>query len=198
MEATSPSLLRRAALGATDAWSQLDRLYRPFLLNWFFAHGSSPADAEDLTQDVMTVVFEEVKDFAHSGRVGAFRTWLRGVCLHRFQADRRSRQLRGAATGGTEFQMQLHNLADSGDDPADDWDREHDALMLREMLANLATAFEEKSLRAFGRLVFDGVAAPQVAAELGMSVGAVYIAKSRVLRRLRAEAAGLIGKADLN
>jgi RNA polymerase sigma-70 factor (ECF subfamily) len=60
------------------------------------------------------------------------------------------------------------------------------------MLANLTDDFQDRTLRAFHRLVFDGVPAPQVAAELGISVGAVYIAKSRVLRALRVAADGLI------
>jgi RNA polymerase sigma-70 factor (ECF subfamily) len=198
LEATSHSLLYRAALGAPDSWTRLDRIYRPFLLNWFLAHGASHGDAEDLTQEVLVVVFQEIKDFAHVGRVGAFRTWLRGVCVHRLQGYRRARQIRGAPVGGTDFQAHLNHLADPGDSPADSWDREHDREILRQLLTSLAGEFEEKTLRAFDRLVFDGVAAPQVAAELEMSVGAVYIAKSRVLRRLRDEAEGLIEEANLS
>ena len=189
LEATSHSLLGRAALGAGDAWPQIDCIYRPFLLSWFIAQSISRVDAEDLTQEVMLVVFRELKGFAHPGRVGAFRTWLRGVCRHRLLAYWRSRRLRVGAVGGTDFQRQLQNFADN-------WDQEHDVQILRQMLANLATSFEEKTVRAFHRLLMDGVAAGQVAAELGMSVGAVYIAKSRVLRRLRAEAVGLIDEAN--
>jgi RNA polymerase sigma-70 factor (ECF subfamily) len=198
VEATSLSLLCRAASGAVDSWARLDRLYRRFLLSWFLAQDVPHADAEDLTQEVMTVVSQEIKDFVHPGRVGAFRTWLRGVSLHRLQHYRRSRQLRGGAVGGTDFQGQLHNLADPNDNPAGSWDLQHDAQILRQLLENLAGEFEDKTLRAFDRLVFDGVPAPQVAAELEMSVGAVYIAKSRVLRRLRAEAEGLIDETALS
>jgi RNA polymerase sigma-70 factor (ECF subfamily) len=188
MDATSHSLLCRAGSGVADAWDRLDRLYRPFLRGWFLAHGVPPADAEDLAQDVMIAAFRELKAFIHSGQVGAFRAWLRGVCLHRLQGYRRSLKLRGTPEGGTGFQAQLHAVVD----PAGDWDREHDRELLRQLLANLAGEFEGKTLEAFRRLAFDGLAAPQVAAELGISTAAVYIAKSRVLRRLRTEAAGLI------
>jgi RNA polymerase sigma-70 factor (ECF subfamily) len=188
MDATSHSLLWRAGAGAADAWEYLDRLYRPFLRGWFLAHEVPPADAEDLTQDVMVTAFRELKAFIHSGQVGAFRTWLRRTCLHRLQGYRRSLELRGTPEGGTRFQEQLCEVVE----PASDWDRQHDRELLRHLVANLAGEFEEKTLGAFRRLAFDGLAAPQVAAELGMSVAAVYIAKSRVLRRLRTEAAGLI------
>jgi RNA polymerase sigma-70 factor (ECF subfamily) len=192
MEATSHSLLQRAGSGAVDAWARLDRLYRPFLLRWFLAHEIPPPDAEDLTQEVMAAAFQELKAFAHSGRVGAFRTWLRRACLHRLLGYRRSRQLRGTPVGGTEFQAQLHEVAGPGDDPAAAWDREHDREILRQLIEDMAADFEEKTLRAFRRLAFDGIAAPRVADELGPTVGAVYIAKSRVLRRLREKAGGLI------
>jgi RNA polymerase sigma-70 factor (ECF subfamily) len=198
LDATSYSLLFRAARNEGDSWTRLDRLYRPFFLSWFFAHGVPHQDAQDLTQEVMTVVFKELPGFTHPGRVGGFRTWLRGVCLHRLQGYRRSRQRRGAAVGGTDFQAQLQEVAEPGDNLAAAWEREHDAQILRQMLANLVNDFEEKTIQAFHRLLFDGVAAPQVAAELGMSIGAVYIAKSRVLRRLRAEAEGLIDETILS
>jgi RNA polymerase sigma-70 factor (ECF subfamily) len=192
LEATSHSLLHRAALGVGDSWARLDRLYRPFLLSWFLAQGVAHPDAEDLTQEVMTVLFRELKGFANLGRVGGFRTWLRGVCVHRLQGYRRSRQTRGVPVGGSEFHAQLHNLADEGDDLKGDWGREHDAGILRQLLANLTDDFQDRTLRAFHRLVFDEAPAPLVAEELGISVGAVYIAKSRVLRALRAAADGLI------
>src|SRR5262249_18474007 len=132
------------------------------------------------------------------GHVGGFRTWLRGVCLHRLQGYRRARQLRGPGVGGTDFQGQLHEFADPDDNPAADWDREHDLEILRQILANLATHCDEETVRALPRLVVDGVTAPQVGAELGMSVGAVYIAKSRGMRRLRAEVSGLIAEGNLS
>jgi RNA polymerase sigma factor (sigma-70 family) len=192
MDATSLSLLCRAGSGAADAWERLDRLYRPFLRGWFLAHGVSPADAEDLTQDVMVAAFRELKEFIHSGRVGAFRAWLRRACLNRLQGYRRALELRGTPEGGTGFQAQLREVVDPAGDPARDWEREHDAGLLRQLVANLPGEFEEKTLRAFRRLAFDGLTAPQVAAELGMTVAAVYIAKTRVLRKLRTEAAGLV------
>src|SRR3954466_3122635 len=110
MEATRHSLLERACTGGGDAWDHLDRLYRPFLLKWFLAHGASLMDSEDLTQEVMATAFRELKVFVHSDRVGAFRAWLRSMCLHRLQGYRRYMKLRGTPTGGTEFQARLHEI----------------------------------------------------------------------------------------
>ena len=73
MEATSHGLLKRACSRSANAWEHLDRLYRPYLIKWFLAHGVSLTDSEDLTQEVMATAFRELKVFVHSDRVGAFR-----------------------------------------------------------------------------------------------------------------------------
>jgi RNA polymerase sigma-70 factor (ECF subfamily) len=64
--------------------------------------------------------------------------------------------------------------------------------VLRRLLELLGREFEPKTLQAFRRVGLDGAKAREVAEELGMTVGAVYVAKSAVLRRLRQEARGLI------
>ena len=197
MEATNVSLLVRVAAGDDAAWAQLDRLYRPFILGWYRGQGLSHTDAEDLTQEALTVLFRELKEFQHSGRTGAFRTWVRGVCLNRLKGYRRAQKLRGRPVGGTDFQEQLHEVPDDDEAAAADWDRQHDRHVLRQLLDSIAGEFEASTLQAFRRLTLDGASGQQVADELGLTTGAVYIAKSRVLRRLRAEAAGLIDEAIL-
>jgi RNA polymerase sigma-70 factor (ECF subfamily) len=190
LDATQLSLLVQAGSGSADAWSRLDGLYRPFVWSWFRAQGVPHVDADDLTQDVLAVLAGELPHFVHSGRTGAFRTWLRGVCVHRLQGHRRRQQVQIPAVGGTDFQDQLNGVAD--EKLTADWDREHERHLLRQLFEGLSAHFEEKTLQAFRRLAFDGVPAAEVARELDMPVAAVYVAKSRVLSRLRAEAAGLI------
>jgi RNA polymerase sigma-70 factor, ECF subfamily len=72
------------------------------------------------------------------------------------------------------------------------WDVEHDRYVLGRLLDLVGEEFEPATLKAFRRLALDGARGEEVAAELGMSVGAVYVAKSRVLQRIRREAEGLI------
>jgi RNA polymerase sigma-70 factor (ECF subfamily) len=197
VEITNPTLLQRAGAGMPDAWDRFDRLYRPFLLGWFRGHGVDSAEAGDLTQEVMLVILKQVKSFAHPGHRGAFRNWLRGVCLNQLLGYRRKRRVRGVPVGGSDFQHQMQEVGDSAPDAAAEWDARHDHAVLRQLFDSLAGEFEPQTLRAFCRIAFDGVAATEVARELKMSIGAVYIAKSRVLRRLRAEADGLLEDAVL-
>ena len=182
MDQTRLSLLERARDGSASAWDELDRLYRPFVGGWLRRQGLPVADADDLTQDVLAALARDLASFDHSGRPGALRAWLRTACLHRVQGFQR--QARQAPIAGTEAQVRLSNLIDENG-ISDDWDRQHDRHVLRGLLAGLDGEFEERTLAAFRRLAVDGAPGRQVAAELGLSVAAVYMARSRVLRRLR-------------
>jgi RNA polymerase sigma-70 factor (ECF subfamily) len=89
----------------------------------------------------------------------------------------------------------IEQLADDNSAATQLWNREHDAHVLRQLLMRIEPDFEPATFQAFQRQVFDGATADEVARELGISVGAAYCAKSRVLRRLRQEAAGAVDSA---
>jgi RNA polymerase sigma-70 factor (ECF subfamily) len=72
------------------------------------------------------------------------------------------------------------------------WDEEHDRYVLRCLLEAIELEFEPATVRAFRRVALEGATGAEVAGELGMSLGAIYAARSRVLRRLRELADGLI------
>lgn len=190
MDATRLTLLQQARGGSAQAWNELDLLYRPFIRGWYRAQGVPAADADDLTQDVLTTLSLELTDFEHSGRTGAFRAWLRGACLNRLLGHRRRERQRGRPVGGSDFQERLHQIEAAA---SDDWDRDHDRAVLRHLFARIAAEFEPTTVEAFEQLVMEQRPVAAVAAALDMTTGAVYVAKSRVLRRLREEASRLIG-----
>ena len=82
------------------------------------------------------------------------------------------------------------------DDPASEmsriWDREHDQYVLRQLLTLAEPHFEPNTWKAFCRVALEGAKPDVVAQEMGISLNSVCLAKSRVTRRLRQEAAGLI------
>jgi RNA polymerase sigma-70 factor (ECF subfamily) len=86
----------------------------------------------------------------------------------------------------------LDQLADPASDLSRLWDREHDEFVLNRLLALIEPEFRPATRQAFRRQVIDGASADIVAAELGLSLNAVLIAKSRVLSRLRRHAEGLV------
>jgi RNA polymerase sigma-70 factor (ECF subfamily) len=190
---TSLSLLDRARQDASDgSWDRLMDVYSPLLHGWLARMGVQSADADDLVQEILFTVSRELRDFRHSGRTGAFRSWLRTILSHRAREFWRSSKYRPAAAGGTSWAERLEQLADEKSDASREWDLEHDRHVMAQLLVQVRPRFEPKTWEAFRRQVFDGQRADAVAAELGMSLNSVYVARSRVLSTLRREAAGLI------
>jgi RNA polymerase sigma-70 factor (ECF subfamily) len=198
MDSTSLSLLERAKGGLGHAWDRLVALYQPLVYNWLRRQGLPHHAAEELTQEVLLVLTRELASFAHPGTPGAFRGWLRRITANRGRAYWKAGRHQPAAAGGSDFHAAVEQLEDPNSELSQLWDREHDDHVLRRLLELMETEFEPRTLLAFRRQVLDGTGAEQVAAELGMSVGAAYVAKSRVLARLRKEAEGLLDDAKIS
>src|SRR5258708_2863267 len=122
---TSVSLLERlAAAPGDDDWRRLLDLYQPLLSAWLARAGVPVVDADDLTQDVLLVVFREVGGFSRRGQ-GSFRAWLRAILANRIRDYFRSRQHRPTATGDSDFLQRLHELESPDSSLGALWDREH-------------------------------------------------------------------------
>lgn len=188
---TSYSLLERARDPADAAsWRKLTDLYAPLIRRWARRYVAQAADADDVVQDVLAVLVRELPHFEHSRNPGAFRTWLRSMTVNRLRVAWRSRQ---PATGGDAVFEQLLQLEDPSSPLSHRWDEEHDQHVLNTLLDAIRLEFQAASWRAFELTVRDGRNAAEVAAELGLSVNAVLIAKCRILKRLRQKAEGLVG-----
>jgi RNA polymerase sigma factor (sigma-70 family) len=197
MDLTSLSLLGRARTGSGNDWDQLVAVYQPLIFGWLRRQGLPHHAAEELTQDVLVTVFRELGSFAHPGKPGAFRGWLRVITVNRSRAYWRADKNRPATVGGSDFHSVLEQLEDPESELSRQWDHDHDRHVVARLLELLEGEFTPSTLRAFSRLVFDGAGAETVAAELDMTIGAVYVAKSRVLARLRKEAEGLLAADSL-
>jgi RNA polymerase sigma factor (sigma-70 family) len=192
MSETPVSLLERLRLRPDAAdWQRLVDLYRPLLESWLRRQGVQPADADDLVQDVLTVLPRELPRFQRV-RQGAFRSWLRGILANRLRGFWRDRRHRPQAAGDSDFAHLLEQMEDPASDLSRRWDEEHDAHVIQQLLSSIEHEFTPATWQAFRRQVLDEARAAVVAAELGISVNAVLIARSRVLRRLRREARDLI------
>jgi RNA polymerase sigma-70 factor (ECF subfamily) len=185
---TSASLLDRVCGGDQDAWRALLVIYEPLLRHWLRAADLHPADRDDLTQQILTVLVRKLPSFRHTGRAGAFRAWLRSITLHEVSDFRRRR----AGLPGPRDPDDLDALPSALDDLARAWDEEYERHVLAGLLALAEPEFTAKAWRAFCQVALEGASPRAVAAELGMTVNAVTLAKSRVLRRLRKIACGLV------
>jgi RNA polymerase sigma-70 factor (ECF subfamily) len=185
---TSRSLLGRVQANEADAWERLVDLYAPLVLHWCRRAGLAEPDAADVFQDVFQAVVVYVGRFRKERPTDTFRGWLRRITQNKLRDHYRrlGREPRGA--GGSSAQDRLVQLperpASGGDRAADD---EGERCLFARALELIRTEFAERTWSAFWHTAVEGRAAQDVAADLDMSPGAVRVAKSRVLRRLREE-----------
>jgi RNA polymerase sigma-70 factor (ECF subfamily) len=168
------------------SWQQLVDLYSPVLRDWLRRASLQPQDVDDLVQDVFSVLVKELPRFHYEPDRGTFRGWLRTIVANRLRAFYRSRQSRTMPTGG-DFGQMADQLEDPHSDLSQLWNQEHDRHVARRLLELIKPNFESTTWQAFQRVTLDGAKPVEVAKELGISTNAVYIAKSRVMRRLRQE-----------
>lgn len=192
MPHTSISLLERLSSKPTDeAWERLHGIYAPLLRNWLQRYDLSAADGEDVMQEVLMTLVRELPDFEHSGQTGAFRRWLRLTLVNRIRSFWKTRRRQPKSTGRTDFQ-DLAELEDDESDLSRIWNREHDDSVTRKLLEVVQDRFDGRTWEAFQRQMLTNEPADVVAADLAMSMPAVYKAKSRVLMALRDAGQGLI------
>ncbi len=193
MTATSASLLDRVRASPTaDSWQHLVGIYEPLIRGWLRQRVLPEQDVDDITQEVMAVVVRRLREFQHNGPVGAFRNWLKTITINCLRDHWKRGKHRPLATGQSSVQDILAQLADPSSELSQQWDLEHDRYVARRLLEMLRDEFEPRTWQAFQRTALEGVVAADVAAELGLTTNAVFIARSRVLARLRQEAAELI------
>ena len=170
------------------AWARGERVTAVELLARLPGLGD---EADDLSQEILLVLFRELPAFERR-RDGAFRAWLRQITVNRVRAFRRARQKQPLAWLGPEAEHLLTQLADPTSELARQWDQDHDQHVFHQLLAVVQADFEPATWQAFTRFALDGHPAAQVAGELGTTESAVVKAKSRILKRLREEAGGLL------
>jgi RNA polymerase sigma-70 factor (ECF subfamily) len=145
-----------------------------------------------VVQEIFLAVIRGLPSFCHSGRRGAFRSWLRTIASNYSCDYWRSPARRAAAPGHDAAATALALLEDPDSALNRYWDEEHDRYVLRCLLELAELEFEPTTVRAFRRVALEGAAGSEVAGEMGLSLASVYAARSRVLRRLRELAEGLL------
>ena len=189
---TSDSLIERLAGAPTDDdWRRLIDLYQPLLRAWVARAGGPASDVDDLVQDVLSVVVRRIAGFEWRGQ-GAFRAWLRTILANEVRDYFRDQKYRPIATGDSGFQGRLDELESPDSALSRLWDREHDKHVAASLMRRVQDDFAPATWQAFRRHVQESEPAVQVAEALSLSLNSVLLAKSRVLKRLRQEAAGLI------
>ena len=168
-----------------DAWSRFVRLYTPLLRAWTKKQGLRDADADDLTQEVLVKLMDELPKYRRAAGQ-SFRGWLYRVTANRCTDFRRRVATRAlpAADGLSAVDTES---------PLSDFEEvEYRRAIVSRGLELIRPEFNERTWFAFHQLMIQGVPTAEVAHELGVTENAVYLARHRVLTRLRREIDGFV------
>ncbi len=168
-----------------EAWSQFNRVYGPLIFRFARKHGFQDSDAADLTQEVLREVCRKIRQFDYDRELGRFRGWLLTVARYTLIRMRKAKTRQPGGTGDTATIRKLESVADDSDALEQDWNQEYERTVFEWASRDVRGQVLESTWEAFWRTAVEGRKPIQVARELGMSVGSVYVARNRVLARLK-------------
>lgn len=191
---TRPSLLIRLRTpDDTEAWNQFIDLYAPLLYGFFRRRGLQDADAADVTQEALQGCASSLPNFDYDKQQGSFRSWLYAIARNKL-ADYLAKRERQQSGRGDTASFDLLNTVASPDDDLQRWEQEYRQRMFAWAAEQVRERVQESTWQAFWRTSIDGVSGAAVADELGMSVGAVYVAKSRVVAQIKSKVEEIQGE----
>ncbi len=188
----SSTLLAQVKADRPEAWTRLVNLFGPVVYRWCRQTGVARDDVPDLVQDVFRAVTLNIGAFRRDRQGDSFTAWLRTITRNSVYGYYRARRGRPAAQGGTDAQERFLQVPDPAAAIEANCAQEDPGLIVPLGLDLVRAEFEDRTWQAFHRVVILRQAPARVAVDLGMSIDAVYQAKSRVLRRLRQELDGLL------
>ena len=177
-------LLRLRDRHDQGAWAEFVDLYAPLVYGYARKQGLQDADAADLCQDVLAAVAGAVGRLDYDPAKGAFRNWLFTVFRRKLANWRRDRRNRPDEANGAATDQLLDRCTGPQTDEAA-WEREWQERRFAWACEQVRRDVADLTWQAFARTAIHGQPGKQVAADLGLNVAAVYLARSRVLARLK-------------
>jgi RNA polymerase sigma-70 factor (ECF subfamily) len=176
-------------LGDVDdaqAWNEFAQIYQPLIFRIARKRGLQHADAAEVTQEVLTRVANAVADWDPDRSKGSFRGW-----LYRITRNATVDFLRQAARQPRNWQSltgsPLADIQESSDASSREFQSEYQKQVFLWAAQRVQSEFQTHTWTAFWQSAVDGVAIKQIAGELRMTPGAIYVARSRVMKRLSEE-----------
>ena len=188
---TSPTLLGRLRRAPADqpAWAEFVDRYGRKIYGWCRQWGLQDADAQDVTQTVLARLADKMRTFAYDP-TRSFRGWLRTLAHHAWTDFATDRRRAGLGSGDTDVLDRLHSV-EARDDLARQLDEECERDLLEEAMARVRLRVEPRTWEAFRLLALEGRSGAEAAAQLGMKVATVFVARSKVQRMIQEEASKL-------
>jgi RNA polymerase sigma-70 factor (ECF subfamily) len=190
MDVVDPALTRASLLIQLrekenhGAWQEFVKLYGPIIYGFARKRGLQDADAADLMQDVMRSVSGAISRLEYDQKQGTFRGWLFTITRNKIFNFLSARRIRPQASGDSGTNQMLNAHPDENDG-SETWEQEYQRRLAAMAMEQIRGEFEAKTWRAFELTAVQGIAAAEASQQIGLSPGAIYVAKSRVLARLK-------------
>lgn len=194
---TSRTLLARIRdLENAEAWERFVEIYEPMVLRFTLWRGLDRTDAADITQEVMAAVAAAIRGFEYDPAKGSFRGWLLTVTRRKISGLARTRRRRPQTVPADDNSYERLEAASPAE--TDVWETEYRRRLFDWACGLVRGSFSETSWRAFWMTTVEGRGGEETAAALGMKPGAVYVAKGRVLQRVREKIASVADEWDVS
>lgn len=175
------------------AWDEFVLIYRPPIYRMARRRGMQDADAQDVTQDILVRIANAIDQYKQQPET-KFRHWLRRVARNAiFSALSRPTAI--PAVGGSAVRELLADLPEASPAITQEIDAEYRREQYLQAAAIVRSDVNVETWEAFERTVVEGLSCEAAAEQLGKSIGTVYAARSRVVKRLRVEV-GLLTARD--
>ncbi len=177
-------LLRLRDTHDVPAWERFVSLYAPLFYGFARRKGLQDADAADIAQEVLTSVAQQMPQWQYTPERGSFRGWLFTIARNRVNNWLAGAARRMDGAGGDDNLAAMHSQPDTAPEAAE-WDAEYARHVFHWAAGIVRQRISEQTWKAFEITAVEGRSGADAASTLGMTIGAVYLARSRVMSRLR-------------
>lgn len=188
---TRASLILRLGDPADDlAWGEFLQIYEPMLFRLASRWGLQEADAREVVQETLLAVSKSIPEYRDLGHTGAFRGWLAAITRNKLADHLASRAKEVRGSGDTDVHRWLDQQQPSGDSSLSLWDWQQRRQIFAWAAERVRGQVRAATWQAFYRTSVQGEPVAEVAVDLGIREGMIYVARSRVMARLRKAVAG--------
>jgi RNA polymerase sigma factor (sigma-70 family) len=186
-ETRASLILRLPRTEDAEAWREFVAIYEPFVERFARRNGFQEADARELVQNVLLAVVKAVGRWQEDPARARFRTWLFAIARNQLFDLLAKKRRRQSVRSGSSSLVDLLESQPAPDDLTEQLALEHRRTLFRFAAARVRRSFQPTTWQAFWMTSVENRPVEAAAAKLGLSAGAVYVARARVLARLRDE-----------